>query len=334
MSVKVSVCMTTYNHERYVAQAVESALMQQTNFDFEIVVGEDCSPDGTRAILRELQERHPDKIRLLLRDENIGVGRNFIDTLNACRGEFVALLDGDDYWTSSHKLQKQVDFLRRHADFACCGHEVEHVYENDEPPGLRQKAGDKTIYTLKDVLLGRAYLPTRSMVFRRRLLPEFPPWFKEITLGDWALQVLLADQGRLRFFPDSMAVYRIHDGGVWTRMDHRDRVRAIIRQCGYYRRHFGYRYRRVIQKRIARAYLRLSDLEAEEGNVALARKAFFRGVGLCVITPCIVRRLVERYLRLFVPSIAPTWYRLHRLRRRLFPFARVARPVPNTNEEE
>ncbi|HMP08564.1 MAG TPA: glycosyltransferase, partial [Lacipirellulaceae bacterium] len=109
--VKVSVCMVTYNHERYIAQAVESALAQQTTFPVEIVIGEDCSTDGTRAILAGLAERHPGIVRLRLADANQGAKRNFVGTFAACRGEYVTILEGDDYFTNPAKLQLQADAL-------------------------------------------------------------------------------------------------------------------------------------------------------------------------------------------------------------------------------
>src|SRR4051794_3890726 len=120
--MKVSVCMITYNHERFIEQAVASALTQATSFEYEIVIGEDCSTDRTRNILIELQRANPDKIRLLLPEHNLGAQRNFVQTLDMCRGQYIAYLEGDDYWTSSAKLQQQVDFLDQHADFAICFH--------------------------------------------------------------------------------------------------------------------------------------------------------------------------------------------------------------------
>jgi glycosyltransferase involved in cell wall biosynthesis len=108
--MKVSVLMITYNHEKFIAQAIDSILMQQTDFEYEIVVGDDFSKDRTRAILDNYKKKHPSKIKLLFPDRNLGMHRNFIQTLNSCQGQYVALLEGDDYWTSPYKLQKQVDF--------------------------------------------------------------------------------------------------------------------------------------------------------------------------------------------------------------------------------
>ena len=110
-SPKVSVLVLAYNQERYIAQAIQSALDQQTEFAIEIVIGEDCSTDRTRDILKRLAEDNPDLIRLLLREKNLGGTENFYDTLRQCRGEYVAMLEGDDYWTNPQKLQMQADAL-------------------------------------------------------------------------------------------------------------------------------------------------------------------------------------------------------------------------------
>src|SRR6478752_3440632 len=115
---KVSVCIPTYNHEAYIAQAVESVLEQRTNFGVEVLIGEDCSTDRTRQIICELAARHPDKIRLRLAEKNQGAGRNFADLFEHCRGEYVVILEGDDYWTSPNKLQIQVDTLDARPDWA------------------------------------------------------------------------------------------------------------------------------------------------------------------------------------------------------------------------
>src|SRR6267378_159018 len=118
--MKLSVVMVTYNHERYIAQALSSVVAQRTNFDFEIIVAEDCSTDGTRAIVMDFARRYPGKILPLLRERNLGMMRNFKEALAASSGSYVALLDGDDYWIREDKLQAQVDFLDSHPDHAVC----------------------------------------------------------------------------------------------------------------------------------------------------------------------------------------------------------------------
>ena len=119
MKPKISVCITTYNHEKFISQALDSVLMQKTDFDFEVLVGEDDSPDNTRDIVKKYARRYPDKLRLFLNDRKNVIyingrptGRwNFINNIRHAKGEYIALLDGDDCWTDPNKLQVQVDFL-------------------------------------------------------------------------------------------------------------------------------------------------------------------------------------------------------------------------------
>lgn len=116
--VKVSVLMLAYNHERYIRQALDSVVGQRTDFRFEVVVGEDCSTDGTRGIVREYAQRYPDLVKPLFRKKNLGACRNVVSTLRHCKGEYIAFLECDDYWTDMEKLQKQADYLDANAEYA------------------------------------------------------------------------------------------------------------------------------------------------------------------------------------------------------------------------
>lgn len=115
----VSVCMTTYNHEQYIAQAIESVLCQQTNFGVEIVIGEDCSTDNTLKICQEYQRRYPDRIRIVASKQNVGMHANYRRTIEACRGKYIAMCDGDDWFSDENKLQMQVDMLENTSADMC-----------------------------------------------------------------------------------------------------------------------------------------------------------------------------------------------------------------------
>lgn len=129
----VSVVFITYNHEKYVRRALLSVLNQETDFPFEVVVGEDCSTDSTREILTELKEQYPEKVRLLFREKNLGRPTlNVYQTTMACTGEYIAYLEGDDYWDDTHKLQKQVDFLKAHPEYIAVTHACRMIDENGD----------------------------------------------------------------------------------------------------------------------------------------------------------------------------------------------------------
>ena len=131
--IKLSVIFITYNHEKYVEKALRSVCEQVTDFNYEVVVGEDCSTDSTRDILRKVAAEYPDKVRLLFREKNFGRPTlNVYNTTKECKGEYLAYLEGDDYWTDDHKLQKQVDFLDEHPEYIACTHGCMMIDENGD----------------------------------------------------------------------------------------------------------------------------------------------------------------------------------------------------------
>ncbi|MBR5407305.1 MAG: glycosyltransferase [Lachnospiraceae bacterium] len=132
-NIKLSVIFITYNHEKYVEKALRSVCEQETDFAYEVVVGEDCSTDSTRDILRRVADEYPDKVRLLFRDKNLGRPTlNVYETTMECRGEYLAYLEGDDYWTDKCKLQKQVTFLEEHPEYIACTHDCVMIGENGD----------------------------------------------------------------------------------------------------------------------------------------------------------------------------------------------------------
>ncbi|MBO4267444.1 MAG: glycosyltransferase [Lachnospiraceae bacterium] len=168
MGYKLSVIFITYNHGAYVEKALRSVLAQETDFPFEVVVGEDCSDDGTQEILKRIAKEYPEheatgpgdrQIRLFLRQKNTG-GRptlNVYETTKRCTGEYLAYLEGDDYWTDPHKLQKQVDILESHSEYIAVTHDIEMVDEHDDPITDKEilKIGD--LYDWRGVFTYRDY---------------------------------------------------------------------------------------------------------------------------------------------------------------------------------
>ncbi|MFC2023731.1 glycosyltransferase, partial [Chloroflexota bacterium] len=213
--VKVSVHIITHNHEQFIAEAIESVLMQEADFTVELVIGEDCSTDGTRAIVLDYGDRYPQRIRALLHDRNLGPTLNFLHTLAACRGEYVALLDGDDYWTDPRKLQKQVDYLDRNRECAMCFHPVEVISGQPGPQAsVHYPLERKPTYCLADWL---RYTPALwlSMVFRRSLA-EIPAWFHSMHFAHRPFGILLAQRGSCGYIDEIMGAYRSSGLGVYT----------------------------------------------------------------------------------------------------------------------
>jgi glycosyltransferase involved in cell wall biosynthesis len=283
----VSVAMITYNHERFIAQAIESVLMQRTTFLYELVIGEDHSLDKTREIVKDFQRRYPSKIRVLLADQNLGAMTNCIRTLQASEGQYIALLDGDDYWTDPRKLQLQVDFLNDHPDCAICFHNAAKVYEDGRSvPGLYCPAGQKPFFTLADLLAGN-FIPTCSVMVRNGLLRALPAWFQQLGFGDWAFYVLNAQYGNIGYLDEVMGTYRVHGHGQWSGESKIQRLSSQISVYKAFRAHLDSRYTGAIRAALARSYLKLSSQYERRGDLRSARScarkavatgAFQRGV--------------------------------------------------------
>jgi glycosyltransferase involved in cell wall biosynthesis len=214
---KVSILMTTYNHERFVAEAIEGVLMQQTSLPFELVIGEDCSTDRTREIVTEYWRRYPNHIRLVLPESNLGANAMFLEVLRAARGEYFAMLDGDDYWTSPEKLQRQTEFLDSHPGCALCFHDV-RILEEGTDRGLASSLPNLPpgTFDLHDLLLGN-FLPCVSVMCRRFEVGELEIWFSDFKAIDWLSWIVLARKGLIGYSKQRMAAYRVHTGGLWSR---------------------------------------------------------------------------------------------------------------------
>lgn len=213
--VEVSVCILSYNYENYIAQCLESVLIQRCNFSFEIVIADDLSKDDTRRIINSYYDRYPKIIKLSFNEENIGGTKNWIKAINACSGKYIALLDGDDYFTDSFKLQKQYDCLENNLNSNICFHAVEEIYD-DKPSLNKITKSNKAVLTVEDLIKGGWFIRTSSTFFRNGILPLSPPsWvFKYPYRYDSIIHILLTLNGNCIYLNEVMSVWRKHSSGI------------------------------------------------------------------------------------------------------------------------
>jgi len=211
--LKVSVEMITFRHELYIRQAIEGVLIQETNFDFELVIADDCSPDSTSEIVKSIIKNHPkgDKIKYFRHKENIGMQPNGMFAYNQCHGKYIALCEGDDYWTDPLKLQKQVDFLENNLEYVLCFHQVDILKLDGEiVEDFITKVPDD-YETIEALATFGNYIHTPSVVFRN-VIKEFSFEFELSPIGDYFFYIMLAEHGKLKYLKEKMAVYRFGSG--------------------------------------------------------------------------------------------------------------------------
>jgi glycosyltransferase involved in cell wall biosynthesis len=224
----VSVCMITYNHESYIRKAIEGVLMQKTNFPIELIIGEDCSTDNTRKIVRKYESEYPEIIVAQYPETNRGMMKNFTTVLHSARGKYIALCEGDDYWTDPYKLQKQVDFLEANPEYGICFTYSKKVDENgnDLDPINNLLRRD---YTQYDFLVGKKFQTRTATILVRSPFLQSGNFPKNIHNGDTWVKILATENNKKgALLPFISACYRIHSGGVWSNSQKKDRLRKRL----------------------------------------------------------------------------------------------------------
>lgn len=217
MKPKLTIVTTTYNQEKFIEQTLDGFVMQKVNFPFQAIISDDCSTDSTRKILKKYAKKYPEIIKPVFNKKNVGPMDNFVNTLSLVNSEYVALCDGDDFWTDENKLQKQVDFLDKNKDFSICFHQTKIFFEDGSKEDEIYPKNIKNETTFED-LLKDSYIPANTVVYRwiftkkTKLKDIFP---KNIVPGDYYVHLLHARKGKIGFIEEIMSNYRRHDGGMW-----------------------------------------------------------------------------------------------------------------------
>jgi len=229
----VSVCCLTHNHEAWIGGALDSFLAQRTDFPFEVMVFDDASTDTTADIIKQYQSRHPDIIRPFFASENIFSRTHSLyqvytrHALPLCRGKYIAICEGDDYWTDPLKLQEQAGFLERNRGYYVCFH-----YTGIEKDGVVDHAAHhrntgnilkgRTDFELRDLIRG-SFIPNCSVMYRKTESP-YPAVFDDMMLPDWPLHCIHAAAGKIRYLDEDMAVHRVHSVGLWNGLGRKEQL--------------------------------------------------------------------------------------------------------------
>ena len=259
--------MITYCHEKYILEAIEGVLKQECNFEVELIIANDCSPDATDEIIQDLLQNHPRAflIKYIKHKNNVGMMPNFIFALQQCKGEFIALCEGDDYWKDPLKLQKQVDFLVANPDYVLSFHNAEVIYSTNDKKHLFIEEYKKCDYTAYDILISWL-IPTASMVFRNIFKGNFPLFFTKAIHGDLALQVYLNEFGKFRVMDEVMSTYRINNSSVsvhtFLGIVYRNN---FIKQLKLMNVFFKKKYKFIINRRVFLLYLENADSYRAKG---------------------------------------------------------------------
>ena len=217
----LSVCLITYNHVKYIGEAIDGVLMQKFSFSWELIIADDCSTDGTREIILNYKEKHPEFIKLILQEKNVGSAQNWMDLITSPKSKYISYFEGDDYWTDPYKLQKQVDFLEANNDYGLVHHEADYLFEKNKTLIKNHHKTNQIVASNGSVfeeLLKNNNIYTPSVVFRTSLFHHFTNIDKmdrnNFLMGDYVMWLAFAPHCKFHYIPQSMAVYRVIDGSA------------------------------------------------------------------------------------------------------------------------
>ncbi len=276
--IKLSVCITSYNQARYIEEALDSVINQKCDFDFEIVIGDDASSDGTQEILRDYQRRYPDLIRIYLNSRNIGYLQNLDRTNREGRGEYIAIFDGDDIMLPG-KLQRQVCFLDMNPDCVLLGHRARAFLSDTgktlhyiEPHVIKRR------YSIEDLMKYGSFFANGSKMFRKSAYPEKGLNKKIQFIADWHMTLEIALNGTLAYLDETLMDYRVHRESIMRRIKGKEHFEDIKRIVEDFSERFDGRYDRYFSRQMAYAHMIKGIEEMESGERKSAIVSFLKSI--------------------------------------------------------
>ncbi len=280
--LKVVIVITTYNLEKYIAMALDSILCQKTNFEYKIIIADDCSNDGTIEVINKYKELYPDKIELRCSYKNLGSLKNSNRIFDGLQCEYFSFLDGDDYWVGENRLQKQVDFLDGHSEYILCGGNTQYLKNNElSDYVIDEKKLGKT-YTFESLLKNDIpFVHTSSLLVRNVIFNKgLPSCFRlvEDTFENCALRgedfrrLIHLEKGPMYIMNEVFSVYRIHEKGIWQGSSCAKRVIESAITYNYYYKYFGERYGKFFLEKAQKSYRNMMSTLLVDYNLCKSYK--------------------------------------------------------------
>lgn len=307
MEIMTSICCVTYNHENYIADAIESFLMQKTDFSYEILIHDDASTDRTPEIIKQYESKYPDLIKPIYQTENqYSKGARVWDfNMDRAKGKYIAICEGDDYWMDPYKLQKQVDYMEKNPECSMCVHAAYKVNSNKRKliSHARPNRGNK-VFTVDEVIKGDGGIfATNSILYPTVFRTNRPDFYENALVDDYPLAIYLALQGAVYYIDEFMSAYRVGVKNSWTskylssierRAAHWDMIVDMLNEIN---RYSEYKYDIAIKEHIQNIKF---NLMLWQGKFKEAKRGDFKETysALDIISKTII------FIRQYCPSIA------------------------------
>lgn len=244
-NIEISVLLVTYNHEKYAKQAMDSILMQKVDCNYEIVVVDDCSTDDTLRIIEQYKKLYPKKIRILKSKKNLGITKNYKRGFKVCRGKYIAVLEGDDYWIIDNKLQMQWQFLKNHSDYALVFNmnKIKNEITNEETiPWFDEQCKTYMTFDAETLAIGNFIGNFSICMYRGDYVRKIKDSIYDMVTYDWIFNLAVAQYGLIGYLPQVASVYRISKKSSWNSKSAEERIIITLNALDGYNKFFNYKY--------------------------------------------------------------------------------------------
>ncbi|WP_165043394.1 glycosyltransferase [Dysgonomonas sp. ZJ709] len=284
--MKLNVLLITYNQEKYIEQTVESILMQETTFAFNIIEADDCSSDSTLDIIKRYADNNKIEFHFLPKTNNLGFVKNYQRAFEACDGEYIAIMEGDDYWISPFHLENHVKFLDQHPECSMSFNRHLRLFEDQNREEIFEWDNEKDYeyISTEQMALGNRIGNLSCCVLRNEFIKKLDPKLFNLEFADWLLGMIMGQYGPLAYLKEVTSAYRIHDNGQWSRMTDKEQGEAIIAAIDIYDKILNYKYAEVFKQHKKRINIGLYGDKSLRGQIKN-------------ITPESIRKLYRRIIK-------------------------------------
>jgi len=278
--MKINVILITYNHADYIRQALESILMQETEHEVEIIVADDRSPDNTVDIIKEYENKTTFPFTYLQKEHNVGYNKNYQQAFTACTGDYVAIMEGDDYWIKNDHLQNHIAHLERFRNSSMSYNRHLRLFEDQNREEIFDwdSNEDYEYVTTEQLAMGNRIGNLSCCVFRGEHIRNIDPNLFDMEIADWMLGMYMGQFGPLLYLKEVTTAYRIHDNGQWSRMDEKEQFIRTIELINEYDKYFNYKYTEPFTKHKRRLEILLYGDKSLRGRIKNITPAFMRNM--------------------------------------------------------
>jgi glycosyltransferase involved in cell wall biosynthesis len=291
--MKVSILLVTYNQSMYIRQCMDGIVLQNLPIDTEIIVADDFSSDDTVAIIREYTDKITCKLSYLANEKNLGIVKNYQRAFAACSGQYIAVMEGDDYWTDPERINKHIAFLDNHHECVMTCNRI--IYFNEDKNLFHTndwiEASDFKYVTTQQMAMENKLGNLSACVFRKKEIDKIKPDLFDLRFADWMLGMVLGQFGFIAILKDAMSVYRVHNKGDWSKMPQQEQAVFMIGLIDDYNKYLGYKYDKEFTEHKQKLQQREELITGNRNTIQAFLPPFIVAIVKVIIPPFLQKRV-------------------------------------------